>query len=549
MARYKHIDTNPKLLPVDLARQLLPGTFEHALNHLLDGPIDLSSFDARFRNDETGAPAYPPALLLKVVLFAYSQGIVSSRGIEQACREHVTFIALCGDMAPHFTTIAHFVSTVGADIARVFAAVVAICDAQGLIGREMFAIDGVKLPSNASKRRSGTRADFERQATKLEAVAATMLQRHREADATPTEPTLAVKAAKRIERLERDAAQIREWLAANPDERRGVKGAIRKSNRTDNESAKMATGKGVIQGYTGVAAVDDTHQIIVEAQAHGTGSEQELLLPVVTAMKPMLSAQSLITADAGYHSEANLQQLAAMPVAALIADNEMRRRDERFTTQDRHQDAPDPLHDKSEPDAEEPDGLSGQRLHLRCRGAHVRLPGREVAESGRPAITSIGTTSGSGFRARNATASRARCGRCASAHRRRRRCARHVLPGQDGALARDAHRPNETADRLTGRSDAVRPTFRDGGARVWQSMLQQGTHPVHAAWSNEGRRAVEALLPGPQYREAGPLRLCAVNERRTPVALGTAVEHHAASANSDRAARRPPTTTRPFHLA
>ena len=56
MARYKHIDTNPKLLPVDLARQLLPGTFEHALNHLLDGPIDLSSFDARFRNDETGAP-------------------------------------------------------------------------------------------------------------------------------------------------------------------------------------------------------------------------------------------------------------------------------------------------------------------------------------------------------------------------------------------------------------------------------------------------------------------------------------------------------------
>ena len=162
MARYKRIDTNPKLLPVDLARQLLPGTLEHALNHLLDGPIDLSSFDARFRNDETGAPAYPPALLLKVVLFAYSQGIVSSRGIEQACREHVTFIALCGDTAPHFTTIAHFVSTVGADIARVFAAVVAICDAQGLIGREMFAIDGVKLPSNASKRRSGTRADFER---------------------------------------------------------------------------------------------------------------------------------------------------------------------------------------------------------------------------------------------------------------------------------------------------------------------------------------------------------------------------------------------------
>jgi transposase len=352
MARYKHIDTNPKLLPVDLARQLLPGTFEHALNHLLDGPIDLSSFDARFRNDETGAPAYPPALLLKVVLFAYAQGIVGSRGIEQACREHVTFIALCGDRAPHFTTIAHFVSTLGDDIARVFAAVVAICDQEGLIGREMFAIDGVKLPSNASKRRSGTRADFERQATKLEAAAKTMLQRHREADAMPSEPTLAVKTAKRIERLERDAAQIRDWLATHPEDRHGVKGGTRKSNRTDNESAKMATGKGVIQGYSGVAAVDAAHQIIVEAQAHGTGSEQELLIPVVTAIKDVLTAQSLITADAGYHSETNLRQLAAMSIEALVADNDMRRRDERFATQDRHKAAPDPLHDKSAPDPE-----------------------------------------------------------------------------------------------------------------------------------------------------------------------------------------------------
>ena len=350
MARYKHIDTSPRLLPVDLARQLLPGTFEHALDHLLDHEIDLSSFDARFCNDETGATAYPPAMLLKVVLFAYSQGIVSSRGIERACREQVTFIALCGDSGPHFTTIANFVSTVGEDIARVFAAVLAICDRQGLLGREMFAIDGVKLPSNAAKSRSGTRADFERQATKLEAAAQTMLQRHREEDAKPVEPDLAAKEAKRIARLQRDAAQIRGWLAQHPAERRGVKGAVRKSNRTDNESAKMATGKGVIQGYTGVAAVDGKHQIIVEAQAHGTGSEQELLVPVVAAMKDILAEHSVITADAGYHSEANLQQLAAMKVDALIADNGMRQRDERFATQGRHQEAPDPLHDKENPE-------------------------------------------------------------------------------------------------------------------------------------------------------------------------------------------------------
>jgi hypothetical protein len=191
----------------------------------------------------------------------------------------------------------------------------------------MFAIDGVKLPSHASKARSGTRSDFERQAEKLEAAANNMLARHREEDARPVEPDRAAKEAKRIERLERDAREIRDWLATNPEDRREAKGSIRKSNRTDNESAKMATGKGVIQGYTGVAAVDAKHQVIVCAQAHGTGSEQELLVPVVAAMKDVLAHDSLITTDAGYHSEENLKQLAAMNVAALIADNAMRSRE------------------------------------------------------------------------------------------------------------------------------------------------------------------------------------------------------------------------------
>lgn len=100
----------------------------------------------------------------------------------------MTFIALCGARTPHFTTIAAFVSTLGPDVAHVFAAVLAVCDQQGLIGREMFAIDGVKLPSNASKRRSRKRADFERQVEILEAAAATMLARHRAADTTDDAP-------------------------------------------------------------------------------------------------------------------------------------------------------------------------------------------------------------------------------------------------------------------------------------------------------------------------------------------------------------------------
>ncbi len=217
----------------------------------------------------------------------------------------------------------------------------------------------MKLPSNASKAKSGTRAEFLRQAGKIEAEVKKMLERHREADDQALEPNLAEKENERIARLKQDAAQLRQWLKDNPDDRRGTTGKIIKSNLTDNESAKMATSKGVIQGYTGVAAVDSQCQIIVEAQAHGSGPEQALLIPVIDAMRDLIEPGSVITADAGYHSEENLKQLAERNIEALIADNAMRSRDPRFADQDQHKVKPDPLWDKSAP--EKKDRLFGPK--------------------------------------------------------------------------------------------------------------------------------------------------------------------------------------------
>jgi transposase len=346
MARYKYVDRSPRLLPVDLHAQLVPGTFAHALHHLID-ELDLSAFDAHYRNDETGATAHDPAMLLRAVLLGYSQGLVSSRAIERACRDNVLFVALTGDAKPHFTTIAAFVSRSRDAIAAVFAQVLSILGKEGLIGREMFAIDGVKLPSNASKHRSGTRADFLARAQKLERAAKVMLDRHRANDDNPSPEDPDGKAAARIERMKREAAQIRTWLANHRIDRKGPTGGLRKSNLTDNESAKMATDKGVIQGYSGIAVVDAAHQVIVEAQAHGTGAEQELLLTLLTDCAEHLHSTTLITADAGYHSEANLAALSQRQIDALIADPGMRRRDERYAGQERHTAKPDALHNKS----------------------------------------------------------------------------------------------------------------------------------------------------------------------------------------------------------
>jgi phage shock protein A len=253
-------------------------------------------------------------------------------------------MAVTRDATPHFTTIAAFLSAAGEQIPALFAQVLYLCDRQGLIGREMFAINGVKLPSNASKARSGTRADFAREATRLERTVEKMLVQHQRNDRLSAE---AVSASERkVERLRSEAAQLRQWLHAHPRDRSGSRGSVRKSNRTDAESAKMATSKGVLQGFTAVAAVDARHQIIVDAQAHGTGSEQELLMPVVRAIAPWLTPHSLVSADAGYHSEANLKTLETHRIEALIADNGMRARDARFADRARYQNQPDPLHDK-----------------------------------------------------------------------------------------------------------------------------------------------------------------------------------------------------------
>jgi hypothetical protein len=158
---------------------------------------------------------------------------------------------------------------------------------------------------------------------------------------------LSQREQRQIERLTSQASQIGQWLEDHPQERKSAKGKVRLSNRTDNESAKMATGKGVVQGYTGVAAVDEKHQVIVEAQAHGSGSEQELLAPVSQALEGVRAADTVLCADSGYHSEDNLKALEARGIQAFIPDNGYRKRDPRYQDQEEHKAKPDALWDKS----------------------------------------------------------------------------------------------------------------------------------------------------------------------------------------------------------
>ena len=346
MARFiKYNYKQETLLAINFEAQLQAGTFEHAIHYLIDNKLDLSVFHPKFKNDDTGRPAYDPAILLKIVLFAYSKGITSSREIEWCCQNNIIFKALSCDTVPHFTTIAEFVSSRSEEIETIFEQVLLICHEQGLLGNELFAIDGCKQSSNASKEWSGTFKELEEKRAKIKRQIQHHIKEHKALDQNESRDEERIKRAKQsIETLEKASEKIDDFLKkSEPRMGQGKQRKEVKSNITDNESAKMTTSKGTIQGYNGVAAVDKKHQIIVDAQAFGEGQEQHTLQPVIEKVKErygrlnisedIYATGTMVTADTGFASEANMKYLHENNINGYIPDNQFRSRDPKFSGQ------------------------------------------------------------------------------------------------------------------------------------------------------------------------------------------------------------------------
>jgi transposase len=345
MARYKPYDVHQdKFIPVSFRDQILPGSFEYSLNEIVDEHIDLAPFAARYTNDETGRLAYDPAVLLKIVLYGYYKGIVSSRRLAEACERHVVFMALSADTRPHFTTIADFICQMHQEVTAVFTDVLLYASELNLIGQDTFAIDGCKLPSNASKQWSGTLNELRHKQKKLHTAAQKIVARHQAQDAQEKLSPVVAQEKKKRATYERKMERIKTFLkTAKPN--LGPSGKERKSNITDPDSAKMSTNHGVIQGYNGIAVVDAKHQIVVTAQAHGEGQEAHLLAPLIEKTREQCKTAKIaedifketkLAADAGYSSQASVQYTQENNVDAYIADRQHRNRDPAFADADRY---------------------------------------------------------------------------------------------------------------------------------------------------------------------------------------------------------------------
>lgn len=346
MANYKKYDYNQhSMVVINYLDQLQPGTFEHALHHLVDEKLDLSIFNIHYTNDKSGRAAYDPRILLKIILFAYYKGITSSREIEWCCKTNIIFKALSCDTEPHFTTIAGFISHYPDEIEKLFTQIILVCEEENLMGHELLAIDGCKISSNAAKEHSGTFKELTNKCDKIQRQVRYLIEEQKKLDKYDTlEDDRRKRNEQAINTLNRAFDKYDKFLKTHsPRKGQGKRQKEVKSNVTDNESAKMTTSKGTIQGYNGVATVDKKHQIIVDAQAFGHGQEHHTLKPVLASVQQRYqnlgidthveNSDLIITADTGFANEANMQYLHENKINAYIPDNQFRSRDPKFKNQ------------------------------------------------------------------------------------------------------------------------------------------------------------------------------------------------------------------------
>jgi hypothetical protein len=266
-----------------------------------------------------------------VILFAYSRGMLSSRQIERACNENVLFMALSGGCHPDHSTLAHFVSSMQKEIESLFANILLVCEELHLLGGTHFSLDGVKLPANASKEWSGTFKELKKKRDKLQAKLQQVITEHIHQDALSNTETERQQSQEK--RLLQQVERLNEFL--QEEQPRIGKGHNEiQSNVTDNESAKMPTSHGVIQGYNAQALVDSKHQVIVHAEAFNS-QDHDNLAPMLKGAKKNMHAIGKtpnyfqgrqFSADSNYYCLANLALCQTEQLDAYIPDLQFRKR-------------------------------------------------------------------------------------------------------------------------------------------------------------------------------------------------------------------------------
>jgi transposase len=344
------------LLPPSIQDLVPAGHVAHFVRDTVRNGLELSAIMECYE-EERGYPPYHPGMMVALLLYAYSQGVYSSRRIARSCEERLDFAAVTGLQRPDFRTISEFRKRHLKALGGLFRQILLLCRSAGLVKLGHVALDGTKIKANAGLSKAMSYGRMKQAEAALAAEVQGWLARASETDKSEDRelgarrrgdemPDWIADKQKRLEKIRSAKAALEEEARARAeaaaktdggDEGSGSDGGKAKPGRkpkrasatpadkaqrnfTDPESRVMPTRSGFIQGYNGQAAVDGAHQIIVAQTLTNTSSDQAQLAPLLDGIRANLGTNpDEASADAGYCSAANLRTLIRRRIKGYIA--------------------------------------------------------------------------------------------------------------------------------------------------------------------------------------------------------------------------------------
>jgi transposase len=260
-----------------------------------------------------GCPAYPPKLLVKILVFAYSQGMRSSRKIAQATRVDLRYVWLCEGMKPDFRTLARFRQQKGKFLESLFRQSVRLCQEVKLVLLDYVAIDGTKIESSSGRNALWTRKRIDKEREVIRKI----LEEAEEADASEDDEfgdndgtTLPKKLTDVNERKK----------LVDEAEKRLEESGKKAVSMTDPDARQMKTGNGVRMSYNVQAAVDKDSQVVVGMKVVQDEHDRHQIDGMLNEVYENTGCKAgMIAADTGYYSAESLKALDENSQAGAIA--------------------------------------------------------------------------------------------------------------------------------------------------------------------------------------------------------------------------------------
>jgi transposase len=355
------------LLPPSVHDFVPAGHPAHLVRELVRAELDLAAIFEPYEREDRGQPPYHPAMMVALLLYAYTQGVYASRKIARACEERLDVMAVTGMQRPDFRTISDFRKRHLEALTGLFVQVLRLCRKAGLVKLGHVALDGTKLAANASKHKAMSYGRMARAEAALAAEVAGWLARAEREDAADDAahgpekrgdelPDWVKDKQARLEHIRAAQAALEAEARADPPPedaepgpssgmsdrgrprrlpaRVGERGpnpalsgqsdgappARAQRNFTDPDSRVLKTRDGFVQGYNGQLAVDTAQQIIVAQRLTTNGSDQAGLVPLLEATQAALGRTPReVSADAGFCREANLAVLEERKIRGYLA--------------------------------------------------------------------------------------------------------------------------------------------------------------------------------------------------------------------------------------